>query len=81
MKCVAPDEVVLSRLERDNQDPDLAAAGRDRAKYFRIKAIFQDPELPFLELDTSENAEALLARLLEYIDSSQTGTVPGPSGP
>jgi predicted kinase len=79
VKCVAPDEVVLSRLQRDNEDPDLAAAGRDREKYFRIKAVFRDPDLPFLELDTSADAELVSERLLAYVDSGETGVVPNRS--
>ncbi|MFO7782910.1 MAG: hypothetical protein R6W94_14935, partial [Spirochaetia bacterium] len=76
VKCVAPDAVVLQRLEVDNRDPNLAAAGRDRGKYLRIKRIFQDPPYDFLELDTSADSELVEQRLLTYVDSSNTGFRP-----
>ncbi len=76
VKCVAPDDVVLKRLEVDNRNPNLAAAGRNQEKYSRIKRIFQDPPYDFLELDTSADSELVEQRLLTYVDSSNTGFRP-----
>lgn len=76
VKCVAPDEVVLERLHLDNQDPQLAAAGRNREKYFRIKRVFQDPPFDFLTINTSEDPNVIEEKLLAYIDSENTGIFP-----
>ncbi len=76
VKCVAPDDVVIQRLNADNQDPSLAAAGRNREKFFRIKRIFQDPPYDFLELDTSADPELVERRLLTYVESTNTGFSP-----
>lgn len=76
VKCVAPDDVVLERLNADNRNPDLAAAGRNQEKYFRIKRIFQDPPHDLLTLDTSVDPELVEQRLLTYLDSPDTGFRP-----
>jgi predicted kinase len=72
--CVAPDEVVRERLEREAaRDPRTLVADRTYAKYLRIKAAFEPIAMPHLVLDTTASLKEQVAACARFLaDEEET---------
>jgi adenylylsulfate kinase len=71
--CVAPDEVVRQRLEREAaRDPRTLVADRTFAKYLRIKAVFEPIAMPHLVLDTTASLEEQVVACARFLTEEET---------
>jgi len=67
LHCVAPEAVVEARLQRGLRDQRNVRAQRHPEKAARIRAEFEPIEEPHVVIDTSQDADAVLALCLDAI--------------
>jgi predicted kinase len=67
VECVCPDETVRERLEHDAAAGTHPATNRDYAMYLSVKARFEPIEYPKLIVDTNDDLECCVQRVLRYV--------------